>query len=422
MRTTTVHVLALACIHATTALAQGLPHARPEEVQLSAAELERIGPALKAWVDAGRLAGVVAVVARHGKVAYRTSAGSLDPDGQRPIGDDAVFRIYSMTKPIATTAMMQLVEQGKVRLEDPVSKFIPAFANTKVYASGGAAHPVLKDPARPITIADLLTHTAGITYGLFGNTAVDSIYRQAGLLAPSQTIAQVADSIAHLPLVFSPGSAFNYSMAIDVVGRVVEVVSGMPFDQYLERAIFQPLGMHSTGFHATPAMDGRVTAVFGRGSDGKLHAGVPLLGPEFTPQGHLFSGGGGLLSTIPDYLRFAQMLLNGGELDGHRVLSRKTVALMMQNHLPAGLPPVFGGLPWPPGNNGFGYGGAVRLDSAASLPGSAGTFRWSGYASTFFWIDPKADLIAMVWSQYLPETHVWAVDGEFQRLVYAAVH
>ena len=422
MRTTTVHVLALACIHATTAFAQGLPHARPEEVQLSAAELERIGPALKAWVDAGRLAGVVAVVARHGKVAYRTSAGSLDPDGQRPIGEDAVFRIYSMTKPIATTAMMQLVEQGKVGLEDPVSKFIPAFANTKVYASGGAAHPVLKDPARPITIADLLTHTAGITYGLFGNTAVDSIYRQAGLLAPSQTIAQVADSIAHLPLVFSPGSAFNYSMAIDVVGRVVEVVSGMPFDQYLERAIFQPLAMHSTGFHATPAMDGRVTAVFGRGSDGKLHAGVPLLGPEFTPQGHLFSGGGGLLSTIPDYLRFAQMLLNGGELDGHRVLSRKTVALMMQNHLPAGLPPVFGGLPWPPGNNGFGYGGAVRLDSAASLPGSAGTFRWSGYASTFFWIDPKADLIAMVWSQYLPETHVWAVDGEFQRLVYAAVH
>ena len=422
MPTIAVRVLALACIHATTAFAQGLPHARPEEVQLSAAELERIGPALKAWVDAGRLAGVVAVVARHGKVAYRTSAGSLDPDGQRPIGDDAVFRIYSMTKPIATTAMMQLVEQGKVRLEDPVSKFIPAFANTKVYASGGAAHPVLKDPARPITIADLLTHTAGITYGLFGNTAVDSIYRQAGLLAPSQTIAQVADSIAHLPLVFSPGSAFNYSMAIDVVGRVVEVVSGMPFDQYLERAIFQPLGMHSTGFHATPAMDGRVTAVFGRGSDGKLHAGVPLLGPEFTPQGHLFSGGGGLLSTIPDYLRFAQMLLNGGELDGHRVLSRKTVALMMQNHLPAGLPPVFGGLPWPPGNNGFGYGGAVRLDSAASLPGSAGTFRWSGYASTFFWIDPKADLIAMVWSQYLPETHVWAVDGEFQRLVYAAVH
>ena len=417
----TVSLLALTLFQATTALAQGLPRARPEDVQLSAADLERIAPALQGWIDSGRLAGVVAVVARHGKVAYRISAGSLDPDGQRPIGEDAVFRIYSMTKPIATAAIMQLVEQGKIRLDDPVSKFIPAFANTKVYASGGAAHPAVKDPERPITIADLLTHTSGITYGLFGNTPVDSIYRQAGLLAPSQTIAQLADSVAHLPLVFTPGSAFAYSMAIDVVGRVVEVVSGLPFDRYLDQAIFGPLAMHSTGFHATPAMDGRVTAVFARGNDGKLHAGVPLLGPEFTPEGRLLSGGGGLLSTIPDYLRFAQMLLNGGELDGHRVLSRQTVALMMENHLPPGLPPVFGGLPWPPGKNGFGYGGAVRLDSAAAMPGSTGTFRWSGYASTFFWIDPKADLIAMVWSQYLPETHVWAVDGEFQKLVYAAL-
>lgn len=324
-----------------------------------------------------------------------------------------------MTKPIATTAVMQLVERGRLKLDDPVSKYIPAFAGVKVFAGGSAAKPELRDPDRPITVADLLTHTSGLTYGLFGNTPVDSIYLRANLMHPEWTIAQLSDSLARLPLAFSPGTKWNYSFAIDVLGRIVEVVSGTTFDRFLDSALFQPLGMRMTGFHATPAMQARVIPAYARGRDGKLHALSPLLSPEYTPAGRLLSGGGGLLSTPGDYLRFAQMLLNGGELNGHRVLKRETVALMMENHLPAALVPITIAEGWPPGRSGFGYGGAVRMDSDST--GSAGTFRWAGYATTFFWVDPKADLIAMLWTQYFPVMEHWSIDGEFQRLVYAAL-
>jgi CubicO group peptidase (beta-lactamase class C family) len=422
MNATSLVTVMLAVAHASSSLAQGLPSAQPKDVRLVRGNLHRIDTQLQTWVDSGKLAGVIAVIVRHGKVAYVASAGSLDSARQHSIAQDAVFRIYSMTKPIATTAIMQLIERGKIKLDDPVSKYIPAFANTKVYSGGGAEHPVAINPDRPVTIADLLTHTSGLTYGVFGNTPVDSIYNRAGMLGTQWTLAQFADSIAKLPLMFSPGSAFNYGLSIDVLGRVVEVVTNMMFDAYLDSAIFRPLGMTSTAFHATPAMKGRVTAVFGRGWDGQLRAQIPWLSQGFTESGRMLSGGAGLLSTIPDYLRFAQMLLNGGELDGHRVLARQTVDLMMQNHLPARLTPIFPNYPEPPGHNGFGYGGAVRLDSAsAQMPGSVGTFRWSGYASTFFWIDRKSDLIAMLWSQYIPVSDIWNIDGTFQRLVYAAI-
>lgn len=422
MNRTSLAVLTLALVQTSSSLAQGLPTAKPEDVGLSRPELRRIDTQLQAWVDSGRLAGAIAVIARHGKVAYVTSAGSLDSSRQRPIAQDAVFRIYSMTKPIASTAVMQLVERGKIKLDDPVSKYISAFANTKVFSGGSASAPIAVNPTRPVTIADLLTHTSGLTYGVFGSTPVDSIYARAGMLGTQWTLAQFADSIAKLPLMFTPGSAFNYGLSIDVLGRVVEVVSHMTFDAYLDSAIFHPLSMTSTAFHETAAMKGRITAVFGRGRDGKLRAQTPLLGQGYTASGVMLSGGAGLLSTIPDYLRFAQMLLNGGELDGHRVLAPATVELMMQNHLPLRLTPIFAAEPEPPGRNGFGYGGAVRLDSAtADMPGSAGTFRWSGYASTFFWVDRKADLIVMLWSQYVPEPDVWDIDGKFQRLVYAAI-
>jgi CubicO group peptidase (beta-lactamase class C family) len=314
------------------------------------------------------------------------------------------------------------VERGKLRVEDPVSKYIPAFANVKVYSGGGASAPVLANPSRPVTIAELLTHTSGLTYGLFGETPVDSIYRRTNFMNPAWTIKEMADSIAKMPLMFQPGSAFNYGLSIDVLGRVIEVVSGMPFDRYLETQIFEPLGMRSTAFHATPDMTRRATWVFVRSrANGALMAAPQRFGVEYTDKGKYLSGGAGLLSTIPDYFRFAQMLLNGGELDGHRVLKRETVALMMQNHIPQSAIPIFAGSPEPPGKNGFGYGGAVRVDSDPAMPGSVGTFRWSGYATTFFWIDRKADLIAMLWTQYIPEPDVWAVDGQFQKLVYAAL-
>src|SRR5438270_4075856 len=236
-----LRVLLLSAVLAAPAFAQGLPHARPADVGLIAAPLERIAGWLQATVDSGKLPGAVAVVARHGKVAYVASIGAMNPG--------AVFRIYSLTKPIASAAVMQLYERGKLRLDDPVSKYIPSFAGVKVYAGGAAATPVLHDPERPVTVADLLTHTSGLTYGFIGDTPADSIYRRAGLNNPNWTLAQLSDSLAHLPLAFSPGSRWHYSYSIDVLARVVEVASGMPFDRYLDSALFRPLGMSITAFH-----------------------------------------------------------------------------------------------------------------------------------------------------------------------------
>ncbi len=399
--------------------AQRLERARPEAEGFSAAALQEITPSLRSWVDSGKVAGFVAVVARHGRIVYLDSAGFLDIEHAQPMRTDAVFRIYSMTKPVTTVAVLQLVEQGRLRLDDPVSKYIPAFADTRVYAGGGAAHPQLVPPARPVTIEALLTHTAGLTYGLFGNSPVDSIYVRANLMDPTRTLAQFADSIARLPLLFAPGSAWNYSMALDVLGRVVEVVSGKPLDRYFQDEIFAPLAMRSTGFHFTSAMQDRVPPVYGPDSAGKLRPFRPDAG--YQPDARPCFGGSGLLSTVDDYLRFTQALLNGGQLDGHRILQAKTVATMMQNHLPAALTPLRLFPDWPLGQYGFGYGGAVRVDSAADVPGNAGTFRWSGYASTFFWIDPKADLVAMIWTQYIPSFGAAGLDSEFQRLVYRAL-
>jgi CubicO group peptidase (beta-lactamase class C family) len=417
---TVICLVGVICLLTTQVVGQdgaGLPRARPEEVGLSASALERIGPALKAYADSARLPGLIAMVARRGKVAYVAPVNSVNG---KSLTADAVFRIFSMTKPITSTAVMQLYETGKLRLDDPVSKYIPSFGGVKVFAGGSAAQPQLRDPDRAITVADLLTHTAGLTYGFFGETPVDSIYRRANLMNPSWTAAQLADSLAHLPLMFSPGSKWNYSYAIDVLGRIVEVASGMPFDRYLDSALFRPLGMRMTGFHATPGMIAKLTPLYARGQNGSLQA-APLVSPEYSDSGRMLSGGGGLLSTPNDYLRFAQMLLNGGELDGQRVLKRETVKLMLENHLPAALVPIALDPAWVRGRSGFGYGGAVRVDADTGVPGSPGTFRWAGYGTTFFWIDPKADLIAMVWMQYMPVMENWSLDARFQRLVYAAV-
>jgi len=407
------------CLLTESLVAQGLPRARPEDVGLSAAALERIATTLQSYVDSGKFPGFLALVARHGKLAYLTSVGWMDVEHRRAMSSDAVFRIYSLTKPIASTAVMQLYERGKLRLDDPVSKYIPAFTGVQVYAGGGAATPVLHPAERPVTLADLLTHTSGLTYGFIGNTPADSVYRRAALNNPHWTLAQLADSLAHLPLAFSPGSRWNYGYSIDVLARVVEVVSGMTFDRYLDGALFRPLGMSMTAFHVTPAMEGHLTTLYAPGPDGRLQANTPSIAAEYTAEGRMLSGGGGLLSTVSDYLRYAQMLLNGGELDGQRILKRETVALMMRDHLPRGLTPITVAPDWPPGKNGFGYGGAVRVDADTTVPGSPGTFRWAGAATTFFWVDPRTDLVAMVWTQYLPPA--WSLDAQFQRLVYASV-
>jgi CubicO group peptidase (beta-lactamase class C family) len=389
----------------------GLPRARPEDVGLSSAALRRIAPVLKLYVDSGRLAGIAAAVSRQGRLVYLETVGSMDSARQTPMRADAVFRIYSMTKPVTTVAVMQLVERGRLRLDDPVSKYIPSFAGAKVYTGGGMRAPVLRAVRAPVTIAHLLTHSAGLTYGVFGNTAVDSMYRNARLDRPELTIAQLADSLARLPLLFEPGTRWNYSLAIDVLGRVVEAASGKPLDRYFEEEIFAPLGMRSTAFHATPSMNGRITALFSAGRGGGLRSAPSLLAPIYEPEAKLLLGGQGLLSTIPDYLRFAQMLLNGGELDGHRVLKRETVAAMMRDQLPAGV--TYGG------GYAFGFGGSVQIDSGATFVSAPGTYQWGGFATTAFWIDPRSQIIGMVWAQRIPTLGL--LERDFKRLVYAAV-
>ena len=416
LRTVACTALLLGAVAADRVPAQsvppdGLPRARPEDVGLSSAALRRVVPMLQVYVDSGRLAGIAAAVARRGKLVYLETVGSMDSARVTPMRADAVFRIYSMTKPVTTVAILQLLERGRLRLDDPVSKYIPAFAGAKVYAGGSMRVPEVRPVRAPVTIAQLLTHSAGLTYGVFGTTAVDSIYRGAGLDRPTLTVAQLADSLARLPLLFEPGAKWNYSLAIDVLGRVVEVVSGKSLDRYFEEEIFTPLGMRSTSFHATPAMTGRVTAIFSAGRGGGLRPAPSLLAPVYLPEGKLLLGGQGLLSTIPDYLRFAQMLLNGGDLDGHRVLKRETVAMMMSNQLPPGV--TYGG------GYTFGFGGSVQVDSGATFASAPGTFQWGGFATTAFWIDPKAQIVGMVWAQRIPTLGL--LERDFKRLVYAAV-
>lgn len=409
--------LSLACAGHATRI--GLPESAPEAVGLSAPALARITPALQAYVDAGKLPGVVAIVARHGQIGYAEAVGFMDVEHRVPMNMDAVFRIYSMTKPVVAAGVLRLVDQGRLALDDPVAKYIPAFAAVKVFAGGSADDPVLRDPDGPMTVRHLLTHTAGLGYGL-GDTPVDTLYQRANLFDAARTLEQFADSSARLPLFFSPGSRWQYSAAIDVAGRVIEVASGQPLDRFLDREIFAPLGMRSTSFRLRPDLEGRVPVLYSRGDDGLLREATGPLGEMYLPGARFFWGGGGLLSTPADYLRFAQMLLNRGELDGRRVLSRESVAQMLGNQLSAGLAPIAAAQMMDKGY-GYGLGGSVLIDSAlAELPGSAGIYRWSGYVGTYFWIDPAEDLVAMVWTQFTPG-RTYPLEQEFQRLVYAAM-
>ena len=386
---------------------------------MSSTALAHITPMLQAHVDSGKMAGAIAVVARHGRLAYAEKVGYMDVERRTPMRMDAIFRIYSMTKPVLAVAVMRLVEDGRLTLEDPVARYIPAFGNVKVFAGGSADAPLLRDPDSVMTVRHLLTHTAGLGYGA-GRTTVDTIYQRAALFNPASTLEHFADSIARLPLYFSPGTRFYYSAAIDVLGRVIEVASGQPLDAFLQQQIFDPLGMSKTSFRIRPDMRSRMTTLYQRGENGELEKVTGGLMDMFEPQARFFWGGGGLLSTVDDYLRFAQMLLNGGELNGRRVLRAESVAEIMRNHLPAALTPVRGG---PMMDRGYGQGlaGAVLVDSTlATLPGATGIYRWSGYVGTYFWIDPRNQLIAMVWTQFTPG-RTYPLEEEFQRLVYSAL-
>jgi CubicO group peptidase (beta-lactamase class C family) len=400
--------------------AQGLPTAHPEDVGLSSAALDRIPAALQRYIDSSKMAGAVIVVARHGKLAYIRAVGRMDVDSATPMRTDAIFRIQSMTKPIVSVAVMRLVERNEMSLDDPVTKYIPAFASTVAYASGPASAPIFRKPERVLTIRDLLRHTSGITYGVFSETPADSIFRGHSPFIPSLTLEQAADSLTRLPLAFSPGTKWSYGYSVDVLGRIVEIVSHRTLDRYLDEEIFRPLKMTETAHHARPEWEARIPWVYTVTPTG-LQKPATLLTAGYLPTGKLLGGGGGLLSTANDYLRFAQMLLNGGELDGVRILKRETIAMMTRNQLPPSIPLIENPLLLVSPGYGFGLGFAVLVDSAKSgLPGNAGMYRWWGINNTYFWIDPKTDLIAMVLTQLSPGRPM-PLEQDFQRLVYAAV-
>lgn len=407
---------------------------KPESIGLSSERLARIRPFLEErYIATGKLPCAQVQVWRRGKLALDETLGLADRERNRPLEKDALFRIYSMTKPITSVAFMMLVEQGLVALDDPVAKYIPEWAGLGVFAAGTDAGWATTPPARPMLTIDLLRHTSGLTYGFQMQGNIDAAYRKLKVAEDLRfgTLQEFIDKLAKLPLQFSPGDAWNYSVSTDVLGYLVEKISGQPFASYLEDNIFRPLGMVDTSFTVPADKAHRLTACYAAGVLGSktLKPGQPALqdDPETSPYltATAFpSGGGGLVSTAADYMRFSRMLLNGGELDGVRLLSPKTLQLMTANHLPGGKDltqmsrslfseATYAGV-------GFGLGFGVTVDPAATMiPGSKGDFFWGGAASTFFWVDPVEDLTVVFLTQLLPSS-AYAVRRELRTLVYSA--
>jgi CubicO group peptidase (beta-lactamase class C family) len=403
---------------------------RPTAASLgfSAARLRRIDDFLQArYIDTGRLPGALTLVARRGAVAHLGVLGAADVERGAPLKEDALFRIYSMTKPLTSVAFMMLVEEGAAALDDPVEKFIPAWGGLGVFAAGAPPLFQTRRPDRPMLIVDLLRHTSGLTYGFQSRTNVDAAYRAAGIgeVACKLTLKAMIGELARLPLDFSPGEAWNYSVSTDVVGYLIEVISGMPFEDFLRTRLIEPLGMADTAFHVPADQAARLTACYGRGADGAMTLNDDPATSPYLAAPLFYSGGGGLVSTAADYLKFCQMLLNGGTAGGIRFLSRKTLSLMTVNHLPGGrdLTQMSRSLFSEETNAGvgFGLGFAVVADPARTLlAGSAGQYYWGGAASTAFWIDPAEELIVVFMTQLTPST-AWPIRRELRTLVYAAL-
>ena len=388
-----------------------LPIARPDEVGLHPAALDRLSAALKDRVASGHIPGAVALLARHGKVAYFDSFGRLNPAADTPMGNDAIFRIYSMTKAIVSVAVMMLWEEGRLLLEDPISRYIPEFAGTKVGVISGDSY-TLPDPASPITIQDLMRHTSGLTYEFRGTTPVHKAYAQGRIARLKQSNADQAEGLARLPLLHQPGTAWEYSRSTDVLGRLVEVISGQTLGTHLAERVFRPLGMTDSGFWVPEADRGRIAEPFAK--DPETGADVNVL--DIRRPALFESGGGGMVGTTMDYARFLAMLMGNGRLGEARLLGRKTVELMTSDHLGTITDPS-GTLP--PGH-GFGLGFAVRTSAGmAPFPGSVGNYYWGGAAGTTFWVDPTERLFAVLMIQAPGQREYYRV--LFRDLVYAAV-
>ncbi len=382
------------------ALASGLPAAPPDQLGFSPERLNRIDAVMQRYVDDGKLAGLTIAIARDGKVAYLHSAGMADIAASHPMAADTIARFYSMSKPITVAAAMMLVEEGRLRLDDDLADYLPEFRGVRVYAGqdpdGGMR---TEAPARPIRIRDLMIHTSGLSYPDYEGE-VSRRYKDQDIFAPGRSLAEFSTMIAALPLARQPGAEFHYGASIDILGRVIEVVSGMPFGVFLKQRLFDPLGMADTAFTVPAGKTGRFAEDYELTPQGTLKIGAdPLLRSRFRAGARLESGGGGLVSTVGDYLRFCQMLLTGGVLDGHRLLAPKTVDLIMSGQLPPEKRAFLAGLM--PGYNAA-LGGAVLEDLGASeLPGSVGEYTWAGAAGTWFFIDRKEQIVAVLVTQMM---------------------
>ncbi len=398
----------------------------PEDVGISTAGLQKLDEHLRSqYVVPGRISGALTLVARRGKVAWLSPLGLMDRERGKAVAADTIFRIYSMTKPVTSVAVMTLFERGLFQLADPVHRWIPAWENLRVYRYG--QHPSFKtDPAlRPMTMRDLLTHMSGLSYVIAERTHVDAAYRKLGIGDGKSTLAQMIDRISTLPLEYSPGAHWSYSVATDVLGYLVEVMSGEPLDSYLKRIVFDPLRMVDTSFVVPGHNLERLAANYSFAAEGPpTLADDPAKSPFARPRTFL-SGGAGLVSTAADYFRFAEMLRRGGELDGARILGKKTVAYMTRNHLPDGgdlAAHALGSFSETRYEGvGFGLGVHVVIDPVrAQVPCSAGEFGWGGLASTAFWVDPAEELSVVFMTQLMPSTS-YNLRGQIKSIVYGAL-
>ncbi|AYN38475.1 class A beta-lactamase-related serine hydrolase [Streptomyces dangxiongensis] len=395
----------------------------PEEAGLDPAALDRLDRHFARHVDEGRLPGYLVAVARGGRVAHLTTYGLRDVAAGLPVEPDTLWRIYSMTKPVTAVAVLLLVQDGLLSLDDPLDRYLPAFAAPRVYDGGSGAGVRTRPAAGPLLIRHLLTHTAGLTSGFYHRHPVDALYREAGLeyaVPPGAGLAETVELYARMPLQSDPGTEWNYSVASNVLGRVIEVVSGQPLDAFFRDRILGPLGMTDTGFHITPEQAGRLAELYGETDDGGI-APVPGLPVRGRPR--FLSGSGGLVSCAHDFHRFMEMLRRGGELDGVQLLSPEWVALMTRNHLPGGATIRSCGalVHREPGNDGLGFGFnvSVVVDPARTpAPSHLGTYGWTGAATTAFWVDPAHDLTVQFMSQVRPKT--LKVFPELRRLAHAA--
>jgi CubicO group peptidase (beta-lactamase class C family) len=443
MKSTACAVCALLLIFAGAVQAREIGYSSPERQGFSSDRLDRLTQFMENKVADGTMVGGLGVIARNGKVIYSEPYGQADREAGRAMEEDTIFRIYSMTKPVTGVALMMLYEEGKFRLDDPIAKYLPELANLEVALSTagtgvvsdgtvsramGESNEALigqtRKPVRQPTIRDLLTHTAGFTYGVFGFTEVDQMYIKAGLIG-DMTLTEFVGALGKIPLQYEPGTQWHYSVSVDIQGRLVEVLAGMSFGEFLRQRLFQPLDMRDTSFYVGTEKQGRLAQLYkpkgvsatnflARAVEPGLEVADSWIATRYSEPPKFESGGGGLLSTARDYLRFSQMMLNGGELDGVRVLSPKTVSLMTMNHL-GDLPMGFGRK-----GGGFGLGFGLILDPGSfGGVGSAGEYSWGGVAGTRFWVNPQEKLIGIFMVQSVP--HRTRLADDFRVLTYSAM-